>query len=357
MNITFLIGNGFDLNLGMKTKYEDFYNYYKTQESSSNLVKSLKNELAEKHENWADLEMALGEYTKKINSADEFETIYEDIRDSLAQYINNEENKYNLDSTQKETLRLNLISPKKFLLPADQNTLVDYKNKWDSHNWNVRVISFNYTKTLENLLGFGNANLNMGNHHGSRTVTLNEFEHIHGFANDRMILGVNDKSQIANVNFHNHIAVTNALVKPDCNRVHKLLHEQRCQSLIENSNLICLFGLSMGDTDKLWWELIGNRLVATDNCRLVIFNKGESLKSNQGYKLSPKEEKIKTHFLSKTNLSDEQKEAVKSKIFVGYNTEIFKIEIAVAPKKERTLTLTETTTSRGERFTTITQNR
>jgi hypothetical protein len=28
MNILFLIGNGFDLNLGMKTRYVDFYNYY-----------------------------------------------------------------------------------------------------------------------------------------------------------------------------------------------------------------------------------------------------------------------------------------------------------------------------------------
>ena len=28
MNITFLIGNGFDINLGLKTRYTNFYPYY-----------------------------------------------------------------------------------------------------------------------------------------------------------------------------------------------------------------------------------------------------------------------------------------------------------------------------------------
>ena len=28
MNITFLIGNGFDLNLGLKTTYHNFLDYY-----------------------------------------------------------------------------------------------------------------------------------------------------------------------------------------------------------------------------------------------------------------------------------------------------------------------------------------
>ena len=28
LNITFLIGNGFDIGLGLKTRYKDFYKYY-----------------------------------------------------------------------------------------------------------------------------------------------------------------------------------------------------------------------------------------------------------------------------------------------------------------------------------------
>lgn len=37
MNITFLVGNGFDLNLGFRTRYIDFLdNYYLSRDKSSN---------------------------------------------------------------------------------------------------------------------------------------------------------------------------------------------------------------------------------------------------------------------------------------------------------------------------------
>lgn len=32
MNVTFLLGNGFDLNLGLSTSYKDFYSYYTKKE-------------------------------------------------------------------------------------------------------------------------------------------------------------------------------------------------------------------------------------------------------------------------------------------------------------------------------------
>ena len=38
MNIAYLIGNGFDLNLGLKTKYMDFYKYYLEQESKNDIT-------------------------------------------------------------------------------------------------------------------------------------------------------------------------------------------------------------------------------------------------------------------------------------------------------------------------------
>ena len=35
MNITFLIGNGFDLNLGIETRYNQFYEYVKIEETTA----------------------------------------------------------------------------------------------------------------------------------------------------------------------------------------------------------------------------------------------------------------------------------------------------------------------------------
>ena len=39
MNIVHIIGNGFDLNLDLKTSYRHFYEYYKNQESKNENIK------------------------------------------------------------------------------------------------------------------------------------------------------------------------------------------------------------------------------------------------------------------------------------------------------------------------------
>ena len=44
MNITFFIGNGFDLNLGLKTRYQDFYKYFHEHGTSNNMIKEWINE-------------------------------------------------------------------------------------------------------------------------------------------------------------------------------------------------------------------------------------------------------------------------------------------------------------------------
>ena len=56
MNILYLIGNGFDLSLGMKTRYEDFYEYYCTlgeTEQNADVI-ALKKTIKEGKEGWQD---------------------------------------------------------------------------------------------------------------------------------------------------------------------------------------------------------------------------------------------------------------------------------------------------------------
>ena len=55
MNVTFLIGNGFDLGIGLKTAYSDFYNVYCKSDSNDSLaVKKFKSEIQGNYENWSD---------------------------------------------------------------------------------------------------------------------------------------------------------------------------------------------------------------------------------------------------------------------------------------------------------------
>lgn len=48
-------------------------------------------------------------------------------------------------------------------------------------------------------------------------------------------------------------------------------HHRKCQEWIDNAHLICVFGFSLGPTDKQWWEQIVKRMLSTDNCRILLF--------------------------------------------------------------------------------------
>lgn len=66
MQILYIIGNGFDLNLDLKTSYNDFYKYYETVESKNPNVQKLKEHISKTYDSWADLELALGDYTQHL---------------------------------------------------------------------------------------------------------------------------------------------------------------------------------------------------------------------------------------------------------------------------------------------------
>lgn len=82
MNIVYLIGNGFDINIGLKTRYKDFYDYYLALDSSGDnehvkkLKEHLKETLSTDDKYWSDLEIALGAYTTNFSSLEELELAY-----------------------------------------------------------------------------------------------------------------------------------------------------------------------------------------------------------------------------------------------------------------------------------------
>lgn len=326
MNVTFLIGNGFDINIGMNTRYCDFYEYYKIQPSNHTLIENVKNDLKCNSQNWSDLEIALGDYTKCLNTLEEFDIVFDDIKDKLAEYMTLEQSKYSFKLDDKSSLYQGLGFPENYLPLADKLSLKRYKNGISGASVRkVNVITFNYTTTLEALLTF-KGDLVSGSWGDNDKMSLHSLKHIHGLCNKNMILGVNDLMQIGNESFRQNIDITRALIKSDCNKSLKHLIDSECKNLIEKSNLICLFGLSVGDTDKNWWELIGKQLIRPDS-RLVIFHRGNPIADNHEHKLIREENKVKSFFLSQANLPKEQQQKCLDRIYIGYNTDIFKIEL------------------------------
>ncbi|MBJ6117649.1 bacteriophage abortive infection AbiH family protein [Pontibacter sp. BT310] len=324
MQILFLLGNGFDLNLGMKTRYKDFYCHYLSVESKKEYVNKFKKHLSENLDNWSDLELSLGEYTQNIKTLEEFDDVFEDIAEKLADFLLEQENNFDFSKILKEELHKCLIYPEQYLLNSDRNQLSEYKDRWSKNRWYVHIITFNYTRTLERILGEEISNIKIGTHHDLAHVSLQGIDHLHGFVDERMIMGVNDKSQVKNVQFHENPDVLEAIIKIQCNKAQKHNVDDACIKRITTANLICIFGSSIGETDNYWWELIGNQLLVRD-CHLIIFYKCEDISPRFAYKKARKEREIKNIFLSKTKLDENEKKLVESKIFVGINTNLFKL--------------------------------
>ena len=321
MKILWFIGNGFDMNLGMKTSYRNFYEYYKTIKSESELINNLKKDILDKPENWADLELTLGDYTKNIQNPTDLEKIYEDLQEKLAVYLNQQEenceSKFGLINSDR--LLKDLIHPEYFLTEGDKNNLINYR-KHSSTPVFINMISFNYTNSIENILGNKLSDTTLKDDYGREVKTI-DINHIHGYTDSRMVMGVNDISQISNEHFKDNLDIIEAMVKPESNKTMDHTLDKKCENLVISADIICIFGCSLGYTDKFWWEVIAKKLLR--GSLLIIFDHGDPIKERQSYKIGRRKRNVKDNFLSKTDLSDLDKGKISDKIFIGVNADIF----------------------------------
>jgi abortive infection AbiH-like protein len=323
MKILHIIGNGFDINLGMKTRYVDFYKFYKSAGSRSEKIANLKNDISKNFKNWSDLELSLGSYTENLSTIDEFDEVYEDIGEKLAHYLEHQEKQFNSENLDVEKFYNFLAYPELSLLKADEDKLVTYKNNWREHYWYLDIITLNYTRTIEKIVGDNSNNIVIGKHHNNAPIQFKGIEHLHGYVNDRMIMGVNDLTQVKNVKFHKNQDILDALIKLNCNKAHKHTIDDLCADNIKSANLICIFGSSIGDTDNYWWELIGDQLKRKD-CQLIVFDVCDDINPRIAHKKARKERETKSRFLNKTKLTEEEKKNFEEKIYIGINTNFFK---------------------------------
>ncbi len=321
MNILHIIGNGFDLNLGLKTSYKDFYDYYSGIESDIEGVDKLKRAISKNYLNWSDLELALGEYTEVFNTVQEFDQVFEDLGDHLAKYLSNEEKNFLIDKIDMGEFFRDLVKPEDLMPQRDKEKIKRYKHNFVSGTWHVDVFTLNYTRVIDKIIG-EKSNINLGHHlNNSGSVIFRGVEHIHGYVDDRMVLGVNDITQLKNKEFHNEIDVLEAIIKEKCNKAYRHTIDTQFEAKIKRANLISIFGASIGDSDNMWWGLIGHKLI--NDIPIIIFTKEEVVAKRIGYKQNRAERRLREHFLSKTSLTDEQKEQFGHNLYIVLNAPMF----------------------------------
>lgn len=138
-----------------------------------------------------------------------------------------------------------------------------------------------------------------------------------------MVLGVNDVSQLKSEDFKNNQRVLKTFIKQLNNQRQGHAIDEILETKISQSNLICIFGSSLGETDKIWWEKIGQHLLDSEHSKLIIFTTTDIIPKRAIHKKGDYEDEMREIFLKRTNLNDKEKKIITDKIFVRANTNMF----------------------------------
>lgn len=321
MNILYLIGNGFDCAQGAETRYEDFYRKaYKESEPVNDVEAKIISSIKEDTKTWADMEVALGGFTQEIDSADEFEEAYVSLSDKLQAYLLSENTKVHIKSGQSVE---DLLRPDKGLTDLDKSRFAQRMSIFGAAERSIDVVSFNYTDILERCLNYRGAREQLSIKNGSVKYYLNSVHKIHGQLNGTILLGVNDKEQILNKEFADNPAVTDFLIKPLVNEHIGRMNDRILMNQITNADLIVTFGMSIGATDRFWWQKICNRLLTSGNSFLVIYKYSTEDLSKRAWKIDRIRRDVKTQLSKLSGLSSGQFSGVEPRIYVAVDNWMF----------------------------------
>lgn len=331
MRITFLLGNGFDVGLNLKTRYEDFYKVYKDLPSYNDNITDFKEEF-DKEKNkasanivdWSDFEKAFGEHSElfTLKSKRLYLERFEDFIQEFNAYMESEEKSADYDNINAiGKMMFDAIKTYYHIRPGDHNRIQGIYN----HNNSVRVynfVSFNYTNSVDNCTNALAKILE-----NEKTYSLGDVVHVHGYIEKNMIVGVNDASQITNTELANDKEVVNELVKPQQNKDLKSTYDSKTSSIINNSDIICIYGMSLGATDKYWWDQIATWLSKDSNHMLIIL--AHEKKYNERFPFIQQRlmTSIRERFLSFSSLPDTTKASIENRILVEINHDIFAMDL------------------------------
>ena len=341
MNITFFIGNGFDINIGLNTQYKDFLPYFKKNASKDNMIKGW---IAEEEHLWSDLERKLGIEMNRLSDAD-LNRFYEDkdeLDDLLSEYLIKQEARIDeakIQSMAGEFVRS--LKEYKADLPVVRYQEVEKTLKsFVNEDYIYQFIVFNYTSIIDKIVSVAEANGDISNHNAQNGVirreAIGDVLHIHGTTESEMILGVNDISQINNEALVEDIDLQNSMIKENMNEGIGQNKVSITKSIIKNSHIIYIYGMSLGETDNMWWEAILEWLKESDMNRLIYFaytDNAKQIRKSPG-KMNRETSRLVNEFLKRHSMTEEAERKIKKRIYVLFETSIFNFEKCKEKAKE-----------------------
>ena len=334
MNVTFLIGNGFDLNAGLETTYSAFLKHYVTLESDSDVLKYFKESILKDANMWSNAEMAFGAATQQFKAdlytAEDFCICHEDFCIQLAKYLQEQEQRLHytaLKDTIAKGFAKGLLGYKKGFREAEAAVISASENAF-SGGYHFQFISFNYTAVVGMCHQFLKERFPLlgKRSHGNllHDNTCEKLMYVHGTVDRDMVLGVNDIGQIADTSlFENYDdEYINELIKQKTNEANEQNMDRKVLEVLKASDLIYIYGMSIGETDKLWWERICTLMAQKNNLHLIIhrFDAPEDGLIRRTFRLFTSQ--AKREFTAYSKLDADKKKEIEARIHID-RTNIF----------------------------------
>lgn len=279
-SILFLIGNGFDLGLNMKTSYADVYETYVKTPSKSEVIQNFKNELSKRKplDKWSDFEMGMADYAKTLSNESELIECVRDFKSHMIEHLQAENDKMlslikSCDDAYKlyEELDQSFTKFYSSLTPNVKTKLNQIVGNINRANFNI--ITFNYTTVLDELIALKSQFVS---HQMPLAYLWNISEiakplHIHGTLNQAVVLGVDNAKQLQNLTYKLSKRGSRAFIKTYFNQNYDDGKVLQAKKLIAESSVICTYGFSMGESDKTWIDLLIEWLKDSPDHHLIIY--------------------------------------------------------------------------------------
>lgn len=350
MNITYILGNGFDIQLGLKSRYSDFLaEYVKPKDGDSENVRAFREYLKERPncEWWSDAEKAMGKDLGRFS--DETVEVYREqlinFQDELVEYLQTQESECSWDEAEKIRDKFAM-----FLRKSLSNMRVDEYRAACSESKRYYFISLNYTNLIDRILqccknSGGNIIYKDPGRNSRVQDTLGKLCHVHGDLNSEIIMGVNDESQLV---INPELTIDNEIrwqfLKGEMGRQSPWARDSTAKNFISQSDLIVVYGVSYGETDARWWNEITEWLEHNPQRRLIafIYDINDKINSRVAYVRISYENRKKEEILEKLGISKEAAyfDILKEQVYIADATkglhlrELIHPEEAIAAMKE-----------------------
>lgn len=330
--ITFLIGNGFDLACGLKSRYVDSYDEYIHSDSASESIYQFKKTIDRDIDTWADFESRLAGYAHIFKDEKELVECVRDYSSYLNSYLAREQSAFFESFKGNDVIAFALRQAMakglaEFYYGLTQNDIRAVASSANRpQGCTFQFINYNYTNVFDELVNqvFAHGALKK---YSNRTFSYTPIVHIHGKLNNDIVLGVDNDTQFVDLPYQLSRRGKRNVVKPTFIEEYDNQRMKDALAQIKTSDVICVFGLALGETDLTWRKALAEWLVEERWHHLVFYKHSLAAKNYAATAVTLKmddEEDYKEQLLKMLfdgSLGDENRDLVYNQIHVptGYN--------------------------------------